>query len=180
MDEMNPDAMDLEPELHAMEERARFILETPSPIRWLALHGDRIAGETVNENMAVFLLGGDIATREEIARSAPELLEAWARAERLYLAGRNDDDVVYIDLVIDAETGAAHARDIVEMIGGKARMRSEMERDPDGLGVSDALARWDAGKDEAISASRTAWARRTLTFVADRRAKLRWGMLPTP
>ena len=53
-----------------------------------------------------------------------------------------------------------------------------MLTDAERPGLADALRAWEAGDDGIAAQSRSRWARQVALFVADRRAKLRWGMLP--
>lgn len=178
----HPTPEELEAFLDTTEELSELALEHPTPIRYYSLREGSILTETCSEKVAVFLLPHEVMTRDELDAG---VLAAWTWSDRLYLAGRVNDDAgdydpsgdYYVDI---ATTVREFAEAIVQMAGGKIRTREQMLDDPEHPGLADALTSWEHFDDSVYAKVRAARAHRDTKLVADRRAKLRWGMLPPP
>lgn len=167
--------------LDGMDDLYEFVLEHPTPIRcYDVLKSGKIIAETCSDLIATFVFADDPRTREEMAGEDPAALAAWDRAAHLYLAGwdnlREDASGAYF--VDTATSDLDFAENTVRMIGGKVRTREQTLNDREHPGLADALAAWERHDDSVYAGVRVAGARSRQELIADRRAKLRWGMLP--
>jgi hypothetical protein len=183
--------------LNAMENLTGLALES-SWERWYWIDTERILLEAANLTLPVFLKPETLGLRtiDQIAADAPMMLRAWENTPKLYLSAHyhsEDDGAAPWRYFVDVTT-AEH--EIAEWFveaqgGGKIRSRDDVLSDlwpcpkhPEPLAGSPSMAgaldAWERGDDEIqhVLARDRATASDQLGFVKDRRAKLRWGMIP--
>jgi hypothetical protein len=164
--------------------------------RWFWYDRERILLESSDLFAPVMLrpptLG--LGTFETVARDMPFALRAWENTDKLYLASHDDNrEDATMRYIVDVATPE---REIAEWFvalkgGGKIRTRDVMLSDPwpsqkhpvplgNPPSLADALEDWDGGDDEIQHAITRGHAAEVdlLGKVKERRAKLRWGMIP--
>jgi hypothetical protein len=177
---------DLEAFLDVMDEAAE-ITRQRIPRRWCVVVHDgepdtvRVIAEAAAAGAMLFFaaeLGRDhVFSRAELAEEIPELLEAWEGTERRYFnlrMGAVPGEPSAVDVVVDSSLPGLVTSLLELRGGGKARTREELLADPR---LALALARWEVLDDALMVEHNADWAGSAVHFVADRRAKVRWGML---
>jgi hypothetical protein len=111
------------------------------------------------------------AVLDELEQRAADIRAHPDRQERYYLVqGEGKDAHVAIE-------GVSHKLLMVPLDFAAIYSRTEMLADET---LRSLLERWQRGDDAVAADIRRRWAESIPGFVADRRAKLRWGILPPP
>jgi hypothetical protein len=152
-------------------------------VRWVLVRADperRIVAETVHPMQAITWLGA--YPKAAVEEESPQLLAAWADVDHRYFTARHEaTGELYVHTEAADEPWLIEALHAVQDLGVKgprtpARSRAEQVTESDAH--AQALAAWDLDDDSLVAPRMIGGARERLAFVADRRAKLRWGMLP--
>lgn len=121
-----------------------------------------------------------LATKADLAATAPDALAAWQATDRLYLAAYDDKrdgatDRGYVDVVTSRRD---YADVFVEALGGgQIRTRAEMAVHSR---LGEALASWEACDDSIAAATREHWLAELTSRIPKARARIRWGVASPP
>lgn len=177
MDDGAVTTTDVEEFLNFMELVATITAE--GFVRWVFVRADperRIVAETIYPMFAHTWVG--TYSKARVEEESPELLDAWAGVDHRFFTAITSDQEIFVHTAAAPEPWVVERiKDLLDLsMKGDApdRTRAQQLADSD---LARALERWELGDDSVMSERAIESARSRLAFVAERRAKLRWGML---